>query len=314
MRVVGVSHVLNEADIIEPFVRHHAALLDLHIILDNGSTDATVEILRSLHGEGLKLQVYQAVSPIFIEQLYNTGLYQLALNEGADWVAFLDADELLGIRGADRLEPVLALVPDEVVCLRLSVLEYPVIGIEGEGHPFLRLRTRYAAQQPSKIIARRFDPARISIYAGSFGLFVDNVNDQGMSQDRLFMAHMPARSPLQVARKAVLSRLKVMATGAAQANFFSTHNIATYEALTRDARGWLAEAEAPPTRDTVEDPFPYRGTALRYTTPPDELARLISLFATGVETLAKSHGDILDRKRLIRREVTQQAAKTVRLF
>ncbi len=62
MRVVGVSRVLDEADVIEPFIRHHAALLDLPIVLDNGSSDGTVEILRALHEEGVALQVYQTVA------------------------------------------------------------------------------------------------------------------------------------------------------------------------------------------------------------------------------------------------------------
>ncbi|MDE2446855.1 MAG: glycosyltransferase family 2 protein, partial [Alphaproteobacteria bacterium] len=49
--VVGsaaISMVRNEQDIIEPFVRHNSALVDLLFVLDNCSTDHTRQILREL--------------------------------------------------------------------------------------------------------------------------------------------------------------------------------------------------------------------------------------------------------------------------
>ena len=50
MRLTAVSKVLDEADIIEAFVRHTAAFVSHQIILDNGSCDGTVEILKQLTG------------------------------------------------------------------------------------------------------------------------------------------------------------------------------------------------------------------------------------------------------------------------
>ena len=56
MRLTAVTRVLNEEDIIEPFIRHHAAFVEAHILLDNGSGDRTLEILAALrreyHAEG----------------------------------------------------------------------------------------------------------------------------------------------------------------------------------------------------------------------------------------------------------------------
>ena len=46
MRIVAITRVLDEADIIEAFVRHTAAYVQHHIFVDNGSIDGTVEILR----------------------------------------------------------------------------------------------------------------------------------------------------------------------------------------------------------------------------------------------------------------------------
>lgn len=311
MRIVGVSRILDEADIVEAFIRHHASLLDLHILLDNGSSDGTVDILRALHAEGIELQVYQNASPVFSEALHNTGLYRLALQEGADWVPFLDADELLCIRGPQSLAETLDLAPPSIACLRVDAFRYRP-GSAPE-HPLDGLGRREPESHMSKIIARRLDPARINIYAGNHGAFVDGVWDGGLSQDRLFLAHVQQRSPLQTARRTILGRMKVIASGAAIAEDANVHIIPDFQALKTDARRWLDAASAEST-DSVEEAVPYRGTPLRYTPPPDELARLLQLFAARGERLAKSHGDILDRKRLIKKEIMDQAKRVTRII
>jgi hypothetical protein len=314
MRVVGVTRVLNEADIVEPFVRHHAALLDLHILLDGGSTDDTVEILRALHAEGLNIQVYQANSPIFLEQAYNTGLYRLALGEGADWVFFLDADELLATRAADRAQEILELVPADIACLRLPVFRYAVPPAQDGAHPLERLTHRDPEPHMPKVVLRRLDPARVAVYAGNHFAFVDGRQELGLSQHRLALAHLPERSPLQAARKAILGRMKVLASGKASAAHFNTHIVDAFERLKTDPRAWLAQQSEPPRTVGVADPLAYRGGPLRYTKPADDLARLLALLAAQGELLARSHGAILDRKRLIRQKLQDEGRVASRLF
>ena len=53
MRIVAISTVRDEEDIIEAFVRHMLAFAERLIILDNGSTDSTPDILRAMQDEGL---------------------------------------------------------------------------------------------------------------------------------------------------------------------------------------------------------------------------------------------------------------------
>ena len=95
---------------------------------------------------------------------------------------------------------------------------------------------------------------------------------------------------------------------------FNDHYEPIFRALQADPRAWLEQQAAAQASAPVEDPVTYRGGPLRYTRPPDELARLISLLAAEGERLAQSHGAILDRKRLIRKEMLERGAQARRLF
>ena len=87
MTLIGISRVLNEDDIVEAFIRHHATMVDHHLILDNGSTDKTVDILKALKDEGLKITVFQNRSVYFNEVGYNTELFKHARNGLGAWSA-----------------------------------------------------------------------------------------------------------------------------------------------------------------------------------------------------------------------------------
>lgn len=54
-KIVLVSMVKNEADIIESFVRHSLTYADELIIADHQSSDGTWEMLQKLRAEGLPL-------------------------------------------------------------------------------------------------------------------------------------------------------------------------------------------------------------------------------------------------------------------
>ena len=52
-KLISISMVRNENDVIESFVRHNLALMDEMHIIDHGSSDGTREILIQLKEEGL---------------------------------------------------------------------------------------------------------------------------------------------------------------------------------------------------------------------------------------------------------------------
>ena len=96
MRLVAVSIVKNEADIIEPFVRHTLARVDHHFIFDHDSTDGTRQILHALQAEGLALTLFTDDALGNLQQIRSNYLTKLAADtQQADWIFPLDADEIL---------------------------------------------------------------------------------------------------------------------------------------------------------------------------------------------------------------------------
>jgi hypothetical protein len=58
-KIVSVTRILNEDDIVEAFVRHNAVHADHMLFLDDSSIDRTLEILQTLQVEGFPLTVFQ---------------------------------------------------------------------------------------------------------------------------------------------------------------------------------------------------------------------------------------------------------------
>ncbi len=99
-KVVAITMVKNEMDIIESFVRHTLMFADSLLVADHHSTDDTVEILRLLQGEGLSLQVSTVTAEGYHQAEVMTELMYRAIQEhSADVVVPLDADEFLLMEG-----------------------------------------------------------------------------------------------------------------------------------------------------------------------------------------------------------------------
>lgn len=95
-RIVAISMVKNEADVIESFVRHGLLIADCLLVVDHDSTDGTGEILAKLQGEGLPLEIRGYAGAGHDQAEVMTGLMYCAIEEyEADIVIPLDADEFL---------------------------------------------------------------------------------------------------------------------------------------------------------------------------------------------------------------------------
>src|SRR3977135_4271324 len=96
MKLVAISRVKNELDIIEAFVRHHSQYFNTLIVLDDGSSDGTYEVLQALQAAGLPLVLMREPSVGYEQSRYMTRLLRMAVDQfGADWIMPLDADDFV---------------------------------------------------------------------------------------------------------------------------------------------------------------------------------------------------------------------------
>ena len=111
-RIVGLSMVKNEQDIIEPFVRHNLQFVDFLVILDNNSVDGTREILSLLMKENDKVIVTDVASSAYAQSERMTLLmHSCQASLYADYFVFLDADEFIDCKSREYFENCISKIP-----------------------------------------------------------------------------------------------------------------------------------------------------------------------------------------------------------
>lgn len=194
--VVGVSMVKDEADIIEPVIRHMQTQVDRLIVADNGSTDGTREIL-----ESLGVDVVDDCDPAYYQSQKMTGLARRATDEGASWVVPFDADEVW-IAGRGRLADVLASLPPEAHIADAALFDHVATGIDPEGaNPIIATPWRRPAQAPLRKVAVRASSG-VTIHQGNHSASFDDIRHPLTVTGEIEIRHFPYRSAEQFIRKA----------------------------------------------------------------------------------------------------------------
>ena len=214
MRLVGVTMVRNEIDVIEAFVRHNLSILDALSIVDHGSFDGTSEILEKLRAEGLPLRITRDSNPAYLQSETMTSLAHEAFGrEGADFVFALDADEFLKVESRDVLERTLAEVPRGMHAL-MHWLTYVPDAFDddafGPGHLWWRLKTERLGL--GKVIISRAlvdHPAHVvmgnhAVLSGPEGDIQQHARPR---PDAVALAHCPVRSRRQLESKIIVGYL-----------------------------------------------------------------------------------------------------------
>ena len=208
--LAGLARVKNEADVIEAFVRHHVALLDHLVVVDNASTDGTREILAALVAERLPLTVLDDATIAYRQSELMTYLARACcVRLGCDRVFLLDADEFLGVRTREDLDAALALIPYESHAL-IAWRTYVPTAFDDTAEPeALRriVRRRVAEPVPmskvavSRTILRRPDAI---VVQGNHAVASSSPDCSSAPLTGVFIAHFPVRSVAQL-------KLKVLA-------------------------------------------------------------------------------------------------------
>ncbi len=96
IQIFSITMVKNEMDIIESFIKYNLNIFDGMIILDNGSTDKTLKILKNLKNDGLPLIILEDKDREYDQAVKMNQLLLMAINEyNVDIVVPLDADEFI---------------------------------------------------------------------------------------------------------------------------------------------------------------------------------------------------------------------------
>lgn len=197
MKVVSISWLRNEEDILESFVRHHAAQLDEMIIVDNASTDSTPSILTRLQQEGCTLRVIRDESSVHRQGEILTHIMHTYADPAA-WILPLDADEFLcGDLSANLPYDRVSLLPWK------TYVPHATDDLAKQCY-VCRIQHRKVVEHPQfhKILIPPALRAGNRISMGSH--FLRNAEGEeipGQHVQNLHLAHFPVRSAEQIYRK-----------------------------------------------------------------------------------------------------------------
>jgi len=94
--IIIISILKNSADIIESWIRGNAVIADKFIVIDNNSSDGTVQILKLLKAEGFDIEILKPESATDTQKKQMNYLMEYAAAAyNPDWILPFDDDEIL---------------------------------------------------------------------------------------------------------------------------------------------------------------------------------------------------------------------------
>ena len=216
-RIVAICCVKNECDIIEAFVRHTLAFVDRLVVLDNGSSDGTLVILKALERDHeLPIDVVEDASPGFWQWKRMTRLMKEFAVEKyrADWILALDVDEFIDMKRPKDFGGALSSMSGLVsIGWRTYVPHFE--DNEGELNPVVRIGHRLEGEPSvwSKVIVPRSiaEQKGIQYGQGSHTVTVKGRVLAGTPIHGARLAHFPIRDPQQWASKIAMRALQYAA-------------------------------------------------------------------------------------------------------
>jgi hypothetical protein len=304
LRVVAATRVLDEAEIIEAFVRHTAAYASHHVFIDNGSSDGTLDILRSLREEGFSLSVFQSHVSSFVEADHSTWLFRQAVQEhGADWVLLLDTDEFIhDSRVPEGLLAQLAQLPRTVegaLCVKLPAFDY--LPSADDPQDDLNVASRHRWRRNFLSSGKIFASAELArrgatIRPGNHAAFVAGARVPPVEIPGLMLAHYSNASRVHRLARSIIGWARVLAGGpelvAAGAASHYRDSLERLKAAPQAAIDSLGDEPTLPDH-VVLDPIAYRGGRLAYTTPRNAGADALRSASVYLEQLALQHGRLI---------------------
>lgn len=303
LKIVAITRVKNELDIIEAFIRHHAAHVDKIIVLDDGSSDGTGAILQGLQREGLPLVLLTEPSIGYDQSSYMTRLARMAISQfGADWILPLDADEFVEPPQGKQLGELLETKGSRILRVGWSNFVWRSGDAEkAEINPVVRMVERLPARQVwTKVIV---PAAAVADKDFELGIGSHDVNIGGrkldtLATDDIGLCHYPIRSRDQFISKVTISYLQLRAWEFHQQGLAFQYD-APYATLKAGMTGldalmedmslhYAIERELRIGVEPLRQPLRYAGGALTFT--PAQRGFLPNLLDFA-EAVARRHGE-----------------------
>ncbi len=210
VRIVTFTVVRNEQDIIEPFLRHNARLVDAMIVLDNRSADRTRKILNATARELGNVFVGDYPGLVFEQGQITTAAFRAAQETFfPDFFMPLDSDEFIGARSRQNLLKSLSATPSGSGCLIRWHTFMPGPDASEYSDPIPRLKWRRIRERPEywKVVLRPagkpFPPLRFR--HGNHSLQDDAGEVQKLAKRaRPPLLHLPIRSSAQIRAKGIV--------------------------------------------------------------------------------------------------------------
>ena len=308
MRVISICCARNEEDIIEAFVRHTLAYCDDLILLENGSDDATPEILRRLKDEGLAVYIITdaTIGKVQVDQV-NRLVRMAAHDFSADWIISLDADEFLTGPEAATFLP----EPDseDAVCQKIPMRSYyctkedPADVLNPVERITKRLIYEPALAAESKLcVYKTTIPGRLARLAGSYiaqgnhVFYMNGIEAPHRVAAGVWLAHFSLRSPGQYALKLATQHVQKFREISIRSNetpFYERPYRELLQSYTEFEKSFYDQAityHPPHDRNAlVSDPIQYAGGPLRYTAAQgSDVDILVTRLLNFAESLAAS--------------------------
>jgi hypothetical protein len=208
MTTWGISVIRNAADVVGPVVAHMQAQTDQVLVLDNGSTDGTYELLQDA---GVVL--LRDDTPAFRQGDMMTDLAARAAGAGAEWVVPFDADEWWYSPHHPTISEHLDSL-DRYSVAKARLFDHVTTDLDNLSNPNPVTRIGWRRRRPGpmgKVAARCLPGLRIA--DGNHSADYSGVLRARVARNQLVVRHFPYRSAEQFVRKARMGAAGLRAAG-----------------------------------------------------------------------------------------------------
>lgn len=251
MKIVSFTMVNNESEIIESFVRYNYNFVDSMVIIDNGCTDSTIEIVNKLISEGYEIVVFDESLEAYNQfRLDNKYLTKIIHEMNPDIILPLDADEFL-IADENPREALERLTLDRIYYVNWQW--YVMTREDDLNESFIPARMKYCLEKTAwnysdgtpvtktVIPAKYYKKMKLTLSMGHHTVF-GNDSAEIVHLDNIRFAHFRAISEQQLIYKTCCYTIRDIAT--MENNFETAQRTNQMAMIESGADMWEAAEEA----------------------------------------------------------------------